>query len=47
MINFTHIFQDCWNFVRNQQNHALQFTALLFIVSVFALFLTVNTNRHA
>ncbi|ACA32466.1 hypothetical protein [Histophilus somni] len=38
MINFTHIFQDCWNFVRNQQKITLQFTALLFIVSVFALF---------
>lgn len=38
MINFTHIFQDCWNFMRNQREITLKFTALFFIVSALISF---------
>ncbi|OOS00696.1 hypothetical protein B0186_05825 [Canicola haemoglobinophilus] len=47
MINFTHIFQDCWNFMRNQQKITLQFTALFFVTSIFTVFFTQPSQIQA
>lgn len=38
-INFTQIFQDCWNFMRNQQKITRQFIVLFFINSLLFYFL--------
>ncbi|WP_040976118.1 hypothetical protein [Necropsobacter massiliensis] len=40
-INFTQIFQDSWNFMRNQQKITLQFSAFFFVVA-FAVNLLVS-----
>lgn len=37
-INFTKIFSDCWNFIRNQQQIVFKFTALYVLVNLFSYF---------
>lgn len=39
-INFTQVFQDSWNFFRNQQKTLLQFVAILFAVQSASAFLS-------
>ncbi|WP_032092969.1 hypothetical protein [Necropsobacter rosorum] len=41
-INFTQIFQDSWNFMRNQQKITLQFSAFFFVVAFAVNLLASN-----